>query len=291
MKKEVTQMKPKTILITGASSGFGKLTVPLLLSQGHQVIAAVRGGSSRIAEIFPSELRTHPGQLHGIDLHLERPETFGPIQKFLIDRFNGRLDVLINNAGYGLFGTLEDFSIEQFRHQFEVNFFGPMFLTRSLLPLIREAKGRILNVSSIVGLVSFPIYGTYSATKHAMEAQSEALAYELRPFGVQVGLIEPGGFRTDFNNRSIRFSQGTNSTTSPYHARMQNFQKALAAKSEFTGDPIRVARVIARLCEKKRVPIRTLVGPDARALAMSRRLLPECIRFRLTEWGFRKFFA
>ncbi len=280
-------MQQKTILLTGASSGFGRLTVPLLLQRGHRVIAGVRGGDDRLREIFGAE-DADAGRLKAIDLHLDRPESFPRVRQFIEDKYEGRLDVLINNAGYGLVGPAEDAPEETARHQLEVNFFGPILLTQELLPTLRAAKGRILNVSSVSGFVPYPFYALYAASKHALEGYTEALWSEVEPFGIQVGLIEPGGSRTGFIKTSSKATADipSGSLYADRSRRMNEF--LLGSADKFAGDPKAVAKVLARLCDRRRVPLRTLVGFDSRALELLRRLLPHHLRAWLVYFGFRK---
>jgi NAD(P)-dependent dehydrogenase (short-subunit alcohol dehydrogenase family) len=280
----------KTILITGTSSGFGKLTTSLLLSRGHTVIAGLRGGAKRLRETFPEETEKYSSRLIALDLHMEQSSSLEGAKDLIEKKLNGKLDVLINNAGYGLFGTLEDLTPEQLRYQFEVNFFGPVFLTRALLPSLRAAKGRVLTLSSIAGLHAFPYYGSYNSSKFAVEAMFEALHYELKPMGVQVGLIEPGAFRTDFNVRSKMMAEGASNPQSPYASRSKSFQEKLKSLSFRQGNPIRVAKLIVNLCEKKKIPVRSLIGADAWAIHIASRMVPDSLRVRLKDAAFNQIF-
>lgn len=278
----------KTIVLTGASSGFGKAALAALLARGNTVIAGVRGGEGRAAALFGAEIAALPGRLIAVDLHMERSETFAGVVRVVEERLGRRLDVLVNNAGYGLLGPFEDQSPEQVRHQFEVNVFGPMFLTRALLPALRAARGRIINVGSIAGILATPFYGTYSATKHALAAHSESLYYELRPHGVQVALVEPGSFKTEFAGRSLALAEGSRDPSSPYHDEMKRFEHNIRTYALRLGDPARVAALIVRLCERKHIPLHNLIGPDARALALLKRTLPSRWRLEAMDVGFRK---
>jgi NAD(P)-dependent dehydrogenase (short-subunit alcohol dehydrogenase family) len=266
-------MAKKQILITGASSGFGKLTVPLLLQKGHSVIAAVRGGSARLSQLFPEDLNKYPKQLTAIDLNLEKTSEVTQVGALLERDYNGKLDVLINNAGFGLMGVLEEQTEEQLRYQMEVNFFGAAFLTQSLLPLLRRSRGRILNVSSISGLSGFPFYGSYCASKFALEGLMQGLAFDLQPFGVQVGMINPGGFRTEFISKRV-FAAKADSPDSIYYKRNRAFLDAFKQTSVRLDDPILVARLINRLCDVKKVPFQNVIGKDAKAAVFFKAALP-----------------
>lgn len=278
----------KVILVTGSSSGFGKLIVSLLLERGHRVIAGIRGGVERFSQVFSKEIAQYGSRLVSLDLHLDQSESIDQVTDFIQENFNNRLDVLINNAGYGLFGALEDQSPKQLRHEFEVNFFGPTFLTRSLLPVLRASQGRVLVMSSIAGLYPFPYYGSYCSSKFALEAQFEALHYELKPLKVQVGLIEPGGFKTNFNITSKKMAEGSSDLSSPYALRTRSLQHRLENSTVRLGNPQRVAKVVAKLCEQKHIPLRTLVGVDAWSIHLLSRLLPDAWRVRAEDKAFRK---
>jgi len=281
--------RKKTVLITGTSSGFGQLVVPSLLAKGFEVIAGIRGGQARLERIFPEACQNFYGHFHAVDIHMERPETFQLAKELIDQKFEGKLDILINNAGYGLLGPFEDQTTEQIRAQFEVNFFGPALLTRELIPALRKARGRIINVSSICGLVSFPFYGTYTASKFALEAHTEGLYYELKPFGIQVGLIEPGGFQTEFAGRSLNLSEGSKVPQSLYYQRAQAFERVIRRRGKHLGDPQKVAQLMLRLCEKRKMPLRSVIGTDAAFMVLIRRFLPEGWRAAAEEYIFRKF--
>jgi NAD(P)-dependent dehydrogenase (short-subunit alcohol dehydrogenase family) len=272
----------KLILITGASSGFGKLTVPLLLQKGHTLILGLRGGANRLEQLFPTELKKHPAQLSAVDIHLEKTSEMKKAAELLDKSHGGKLDVLINNAGFGLMGVLEDQSEQQLRYQMEVNFFGATFLTQALLPALRKSRGRVLNVSSIAGLSGFPFYGSYNASKFALEGIMQGLAFDLMPFGVQVGMIEPGGFRTEFVNKRV-FGENSNNPKSAYFERNRAFLDTFDGDSVRLDDPIRVAHLITKLCDVKKVPFHNVIGKDARAAVLLKSLLPDSIYRKLVH--------
>lgn len=271
----------RVVLITGTSTGFGNLAVPIYLERGWTVIATMRNVSERGEKIFGA-LKNE--RLHLLELDVVRPEDWTAAANYIDEKFGGQLDVLVNNAGYGLMGTLEDQTMEQLRTQFEINFFGLAGLTRTLLPHLRRSRGRILNLSSIGGLITIPMFGSYNATKFAVEGLTEGLYYELKPLGVQVGLIEPGGFKTDFASRSLVTAARTLDSTSAYATINQPFLKLLQASAARGDDPMKVARKIVRLSEVSRVPLRTLVGKDAHLFAFLRRVLPHDLRVSMTAW-------
>jgi NAD(P)-dependent dehydrogenase (short-subunit alcohol dehydrogenase family) len=279
-------MAPKTILFTGVTSGFGRLAVPLLLAKGHRVIAGIRGGQERLETVYEAE-HLATGRLTAIDLHMERSETFASVREHIDAHHDGQLDVLINNAGYGVLAPLEDIGDAELRKQMEVNFYGPILLTKALLDPLREARGRVLFVTSSAGLMSFPYYGIYSASKHALEAAAEAWRVELAPFGVQVGLIEPGGYKTRFTD--VALSAVAIPEDSRYAAKSEAFNEFIAdAARKGAGNPIVVAKKLSRLTDCRRVPVRTLSGPDAWATETLRRLVPFRLRAWLVDLVFRK---
>jgi NAD(P)-dependent dehydrogenase (short-subunit alcohol dehydrogenase family) len=227
-----------------------------------------------LESIFSRELKIYPGKLLTADLHLEKSSEFAQLAAQIEQRHSGRLDVLINNAGYGLLGVLEDQTEQQLRHQMEVNFFGTALLTQTLLPALRKARGRVLNVSSIAGLSSFPFYGSYSASKFALEGLMQGLAFDVSPFGVQVGMIEPGGFHTDFVT-ARKLGERSEDPSSPYYPRMQAFLNLFKkTSSSRQDDPIRVARLISKLCDSRKVPFQNVIGKDAQAARLLKSLLP-----------------
>lgn len=192
-------MNAKTILVTGASSGLGRATAKLFQAKGWNVIATMRSPASE-TELTKLE-RTLVTRLDVQDIPSIATAVQAGIAKF------GRIDALMNNAGYGAYGPLEATSLEKIRRQFDVNVIGLMATTQALLPHFRTNKsGVIVNVSSVGGRVTFPLGTLYHGSKFAVEGLSEALHYELEPLGVKVKIIEPGGIKTDFGGRSLDFS-------------------------------------------------------------------------------------
>lgn len=290
----------KNILLTGASTGFGLLTLKRLLQNpSYYVVAGIRGGKDRLTQTILPKLsiddqnlfqeRLKQKRFFIVDLHLENPETFKTLDSVIQDHLSGEIDVLINNAGYGLLGPSELQSEDQIRHQMEVNFMGTILLTKKMLPLLRKSHGKIISLSSVAGLVSFPFYASYNASKYALEGYMEALAFEMKTFGVQICLVEPGGFRTDFNSRSAKFSESADEGHPVYGKRVQGFQNFLHKKSKISsGDPDRVAELLVNLVARKRIPLRKAIGLDSIIVSLMAKFLPSGLRFRLEDMFFRK---
>lgn len=186
----------KTVLITGASSGFGRETVKLFHTKGWNVIATMRS----------PEKETELSELNNILISKLDVTDKASIQSTIkegIEKFGG-IDVLVNNAGYGALGAMEAATEEQVKQQFDVNFFGLIAVTQAVLPVMRQQKsGVIVNVSSIGGRVTFPFSSLYHASKFAVEGLTESMQYELNPLGIRLKIVEPGGYKTEFSGRSM----------------------------------------------------------------------------------------
>lgn len=174
----------------------------------------------------------------------------------------GRIDVLVNNAGYGEMGPIEEFTYERAKRQFDTNVFGVLNVQRAVLPVMRrQGGGYVLNVSSIAGLASYPISGMYCASKHALEAISEALAQEVKPFGIKVTLIEPGRFRTDFAGRSLSVSTEVGEA---YRVVVADYAERMKKVDQHQpGDPLKAVKAMIRMTELDNPPLRLLLGKDA----------------------------
>lgn len=252
----------KTVFITGASSGIGRETALYFAQRGWNVIATMRNPANR-------ELTAQANMTY---LHLDVTDrnSITEAVKIAIDRFK-KIDVLLNNAGYALHGVFESVTDEQIARQFSTNVFGLMHVTGELLPHFREQKaGVVINVSSVGGIIGFPLYSLYQGTKFAVEGFSESLAYELRPLNIKLRLIEPGVINTDFYTRSMDFGKGSGI------AEYGKFEERVARKQVgFKGiTPLKVARVIYKAAVSSSWRLRYPVGPDARQLLFMKKLLP-----------------
>ena len=279
----------KTILITGSSSGFGLEMVQDLIGQGHFVIATLRGAEER-ASIFDSI--KDKSKLKILTLDVCSKEDIKAASDYVNTSHSGSLDVLINNAGYGLYGALEDISEEQVRHQMEVNFFGPTLLTQELLPALRKTKGRVINISSVMGRFSLPLGSVYSASKFALEGLTEGLYYELKPFGVQVCAVQPGAHRTGFVKAMI-WGDKSNNQDSPYinqtNGLLKNVEQ-MTSKSVATGSE-NVSKIVTKLINKRRMPRRVLAGKDAVATGIAQKFLPEALYHEILHRSYEKVFG
>jgi NAD(P)-dependent dehydrogenase (short-subunit alcohol dehydrogenase family) len=249
----------QVILITGSSSGIGRATAIEAAGRGHQVFASARRRED-VADLTAKGIET---------LALDVTEAVS-IAKGVAAVLGtaGRIDALVNNAGYGQYGAIEDVSPEEWRAQFDVNVFGAIAVLRAVLPSMRSARrGTIVNVSSLAGKVTVPFAGAYCASKHALEAISDALRVEVAPWGIRVVVVEPGPIQTRFGDRSRQATARILATPGPYLSFYENAEKA--SEKEFQRgrrNPEAVARVIVRAIESKRPRTRYRVAPLARIL-------------------------
>jgi NAD(P)-dependent dehydrogenase (short-subunit alcohol dehydrogenase family) len=276
----------RIVLITGATSGFGKLMTQTFLAHGDLVVATGRNLKQR-REIFEDEREKFGDRLVEFDLDVRNEHQVLEVANIIEKKFSS-LDILINNAGYGLFGALEDFSNEQIKEQMDVNFYGTVLVTRSFLPLLRKKQGKIFNFSSVFGFMGFPLTSLYCASKFAVEGLSESLRLELSSFGVQVCLIQPGGFRTDFGKNLIWNFKNEHSIYDRSLRNYQNLHDYFAAKKK--QHPLEVANGVLKLSKLKRIPMRKVFGQDGKFSYLLKTFLPEFFYFMVFEKIINKFF-
>ena len=259
----------KVWFITGTSKGFGRVWAQAALDRGDSVAATARDIRSLEDLVAAHEERVLPLELDVTDkAAIDRSVTAAH------ERF-GRLDVVVNNAGYGQFGTIEEVSEQEARRQIETNLFGPLWLTKAAIPILREQRsGHILQVSSIGGVLAFPILGLYHASKWALEAFSQSLSEELQEFGVKVTIIEPGGYATDWSGSSA----GRSAELPAYDGvRERRFQRLGRVRSQ-PGDPAATGAAVLELVDTDEPPLRVFFGSSG--LEMTRREYAD----RLETW-------
>lgn len=267
----------KTVFITGASSGIGLATALYFFEQGWHVIATMRHPDKRRTPLHEKGLPDllHLDVIDGASIHAAIQCAF--------DKYR-RIDVLVNNAGYAVYGAFEATTRAQMAREFDTNVFGLMEVTREILPIFRQQKGGvIINVTSMGGRIGFPLYTIYNSTKWAVEGFSEALQYELKPLNIKVKLIEPGVIKTDFYDRSLDTVDCT--------ALAEAYGNILKRGERRTGETVLrtgsaacvVAQAIYRAATDTSWRLRYPVGNDARQVWFLRRLLPEGMFYRLLE--------
>ncbi len=258
----------KTIFITGASRGFGKIWAKALLDRGDQVAATARNLDQLNDLVTEYGSKILPIQLDVTD----RAASFAAVQK-AADHF-GQIDVLINNAGYGLFGTIEENTEAEVRQQFETNVFGLLWVTQAVLPIMRQqGHGHIIQVSSVLGVVTLPNLGIYNATKFAVEGLSETLASEVKDMGINITLVEPNGFATDWAGASA-----VQSTQLPaYDGVRAAFAKGMENPDTF-GIPEATTPAILKLIDAPQPPLRLFLGKVALPFAK------QVYEQKLAEW-------
>lgn len=247
----------KVWFITGSSAGFGLEMVEQLIARGDAVVA-----TARRPEVLAEYVSAHPDRVIAPRLDVNLPETVESAVAQALAKF-GRIDVLVNNAGYGLVGTVEEVTDAEARAQFDTNVFGALNVMRAVLPTMREqGSGHILNISSIAGLVAGATFPLYSASKHALEAISEGLAASVGEFGIKVTIIEPGGFRTRFaDSQSIRL---TENRLPAYDAQMTGTLEWLESiNGAQEGDPVKGVASMIAVTELEEPPLRLMLGNDA----------------------------
>ena len=268
--------RQRVVLITGASSGIGKACAQHLCQRGYRVYGTSRNAPEPPESSKPGTVQPETFELIPMDVTSDDSVERGI--KLILAR-EGRLDVVVNNAGYGLAGAVEDTHIEEARAQMETNFFGVVRVCHAVLPIMQhQGGGYLINISSIGGLIPIPFQGFYSASKFAIEGLTEALRAEVKPYGIRVVLIEPGDFQTGFtaHRRKTRAAQGE----TVYAAR---FAKALAVseKDEMHGlTPERIGRLLERIITTRSPRLRYMIGPTSEKLAVG---LKKVIPSRLFE--------
>jgi NAD(P)-dependent dehydrogenase (short-subunit alcohol dehydrogenase family) len=268
-------MPSKIVLITGCSTGIGQDLARRLALAGYTVVASARR---------PETLADLPAAL-ALPLDVTDAASVAGATAEVIRRF-GRVDVLVNNAGYAVRGAVEEVPDEQVREMFDVNVYGVMRMIRAVVPHMRQQRaGRIVNIGSVGGKLVVPVNGTYSATKYALEALSDALRLELALFGIQVVLIESGNIRTNFMASAQAHAQATLSAPgSPYHALYQRYVQVMAAMREHEPGPEVVSQVVQQAIEAPHPKSRYLVAvPLSNRLAL---LLGDSVR----DFIFRRMF-
>jgi NAD(P)-dependent dehydrogenase (short-subunit alcohol dehydrogenase family) len=262
------------ILITGASSGIGCACAEHLQQRGYRVYGTSRSPQSSSNPSF--EL---------IQMDVDSENSVQQAFRLVMER-EGRIDVVVNNAGMGFAGAIEETSEEEARAQMETNFFGALRVCRVVLPIMRaQCAGLIVNISSIGGVIGIPFQGLYSASKFAIEGMTETLRMEARPFGIRVVLIEPGDFRTGFTAHRRRTRQSTESTV--YAEKLGKALAVMEADEQGGPSPDRIGRLIERIIKMPNPRLRWVIGPLPEIVALALKpFLPPA----LFEWALSKYY-
>jgi len=265
---------PPTVLLTGASAGIGRATAKLLAGCGYRVFGTSRN---------PALASQIPGVTF-LPLDVQSAASVEACVQSVLDRA-GRIDILINNAGaIGPGSASEETDLQSVRALFETNFFGIVQVTNTVLPIMRRQRsGTIINISSVGGLIPAPpFFSFYAATKHALEAYTEGLRYEVRPFHIQVAMVEPG-----YNSTKI------GGTIQPPYYPVQEYARVRCrviqidrAGIQYGNPPEKVAQTILRVARQQRPALRNLAGSDSQCIILARRILPHALFERLIEWMF-----
>ncbi|WP_233853774.1 oxidoreductase [Paraburkholderia sp. HD33-4] len=252
----MTVQTPRTWLITGADKGLGHATAKAALERGDRVIVTVLApdGSHNLSAQYPDTLRA---------FHLDARD-HGRFDEVVVqaERAFGRIDVLVNNAGYGLLAVAESTPADKYRNMFEINFFGLVEMTRAVLPIMRRQRsGHIINLSSKAGFVGSAGFAFYSASKFAVEGYSEALAKEIRHLGIHVTLIEPGGFRSDFAGPSLVCASSDEEDYAVTNRMIEKYVEERHGKQQ--SDPAKFGPALSRLVDAEKPPLRLPLGIDS----------------------------
>ena len=265
---------PRVWFITGSSRGLGLAFTEAALTRGDHVVATARS-----PEALDVLVKEHGDRVFPLSLDVTDRAAVSTAVDAALDRY-GRIDIAVNNAGYGLRGAVEELSETEARAQMEVNFFGALWVTQAVLAPMRTAgSGHIIQVSSMGGVIAFPALGLYHASKWALEGMTESLVQEVAPFGIKVTIIEPGGFRTDWSGSSMQHST---------HLSEYEFLPGRAAgapRRQSAGDPVKAAAALLTIVDDPDPPSRVLMG------VMAFDLVQEAYHRRLAEWDRSKVLA
>ncbi|KGH28511.1 oxidoreductase [Comamonas testosteroni] len=250
----------KNWLITGVSSGFGRALAEKLIQRGDTVVGTVRNEKARL-DFEALGHNGHTGQVMGVLLDVTEHDAIAPVIQKVQERI-GHIDVLVNNAGYGVEGAIEETPMDVVRQQYEVNVFGAIAMIQAVLPGMRNRRsGHVVNITSVGGLLTFPGVGVYNSSKFALEGISEALLKEVGHLGIRVTAVEPGAFRTDWAGRSMHHIE---STIADYEDSVGAFRAALAQRNgRQPGDPRKAADAIMLAVDAQNPPLHLVLGPTA----------------------------
>ena len=265
--------RQKVAIVTGSSSGIGYATSLMLARKGFYTYASVRNINKSASLESIANAERLPLKLIQLDV-TDDSSVKDAVEKIVLEK--GRIDVLVNNAGYGLFGAFEDLSLDEIKAQFETNFFGVIRVTQHVLPIMRtpaNGGGVIVNVSSINGRIAFPVISAYVGTKFAIEGLSESIAYELEPFGIKVILIEPGAIGSNFMKGSVLPKRALD-PQSPYSELVQKFSVKTSSQHDNATQPEEVAKTIFQAISIEKPEFRYVVGNDAVSLLQARKNMP-----------------
>ncbi|PES23878.1 short-chain dehydrogenase [Bacillus anthracis] len=278
-KESWQKMNKQIAVITGASSGFGLLTTLELAKKDYLVITTMRNLEKQgnlLSQVTQLNLQQN---IKIQQLDVTDQNSIHNFQLFLKEI--NKVDLLINNAGYANGGFVEEIPVEEYRKQFETNLFGAISITQLVLPYMREQKsGKIINISSISGQVGFPGLSPYVSSKYALEGWSESLRLEVKPFGIDVALMEPGSYNTNIWEVGKQLATNQSDTTSPYKEYMDKIQKHINSGSDTFGNPIDVAKKIVDIAEAKRTTLRYPIGKGVKFMILAKKILP----WRLWEY-------
>lgn len=248
-------MASQVWFVTGASRGLGFAIARAVLEKGDVVVAAARNASRAEQVLGPSD------RVFTVSVDVTDRASIQRAADTAVARF-GKIDVIVNNAGYGLMGAVEELDAPELEDVFKTNFFGAREVIRALLPTLRSQRaGWIVNISSVGGFTGTPGAGAYNASKFALEGLSEALAQELTPLGIRVLIVEPGYFRTDFLNDSMRIAKAKIADYADTAGR--TIQTIAERNGKQPGDPRKAARAIIKAVESPHPPLRLVLGADA----------------------------
>ncbi|MBU9710183.1 SDR family oxidoreductase [Evansella tamaricis] len=275
-------MEREIVLITGTSSGFGYLTSVELAKKGYYVIATMR--DLRNKNLLHSKMIDHNlvDNMEIFELDVTKDHQILKLQEYIMNKF-GKIDILINNAGYCLGGISEYIASDEWRKQFDTNFFSVITLTNALMPMMRERrKGKIINIGSISGRFGFPGMAPYSSSKFALEGYSESLRLELIPFNVHVSIIEAGSFKTNIWEKGLANVIETNHKD--YNELVQTIQENAEKTAKTAATPDAVIQLITKICSSHKPKLRYQIGKGVKSSIFARSILP----WSVMEWIIKK---
>ena len=270
----------KVVIVTGSSSGIGLESALLLARNGYITYATMRSPEKDTS--IKTAVQKEGLPIRVVQLDVTDDNSVKNAVDHIISEA-GRIDVLVNNAGYSLGGALEDLSMEEIKSQYETNLFGLIRVTQAVLPTMRkQSSGRIVNLSSGAGIFGYPGFSAYVSTKFAVEGLSESIAYELEPFGIKVILIEPGFIRTNFINAMV-VSKKAQDPTSPYSELMQKMMASASELAKNASDAELVANVILDAASNPNPRLRYLAGKDVETWAAGKKKMDELEFFNMIK--------